>query len=161
MRRCVLREEAGGVQHLDTLWKVISAASTVRDLAQETKSYEFLIEPAITFYLHVEYASVQLKRWNQPKITIAAQLQAGFGWRVATDQDEVGVYFVAKRRAVVGNLSRAQFTIRVPHETYLVFKLQNSAFTFDSLNHTLQIPPTKADGSIHLASGTKTRLFDG
>lgn len=95
------------MQHLDKLWKVINAAGTVRDLAQESKTLRFQVQPPITLYLHAEHATVIIHRHDEPVITVDTVLQAGFGWRLADDQDDAGVYLVAKRRTLVGGMSRA------------------------------------------------------
>lgn len=137
------------MQHLDTLWKVLNSASTVRDLAQETRVYEFAVAAPTTFYLHTEQAQVQITRWSQPRIRIRATLQAGFGWRMRTDQDEAGVYLVARRRMVIGGIARARFDIHVPDVTHLALKLTDSRLTLDGLSHTLHIPaPTRGEQTI-------------
>jgi hypothetical protein len=77
---------------------------------------------------------------------IAAQLQAAFGWRIASDQDGAGVYFVARRRPVVGGLSRALFRVNVPYETYLVLNLTSGRLVLDEVNGTLELGPPKETG---------------
>lgn len=140
------------MQRLDTLWKLVTAASAVRDMAVETKAYEFNVAAAVTFYLHAEYARVILKRWSQPRIVIQAELQAGFGWRVQTDRDEAGVYLVAKRRTLIGNLSRANFRVMLPHDAYAVLKLDNGSLELDDLKHTLHIPPPDTMNTLSIQS---------
>lgn len=137
------------MQHLETLWKLVSAAASVRDMAQTTRTYQFAVTSPLTFYLHVEYAAVSIMRWQKPEIQAKVTLQAGFGWRVATDQDNAGVYVVAKRRSVVGSIARAKFAIAVPHETHLALKLEHSHLEFQDLNHTLHIPPLAGVHTIH------------
>ena len=141
------------MQHLDTLWKVINAAGTVRDLAQERKTYQFTVEPPTTFYLHTEHAFVHVKRWYLPKIEIRTVLDVKFGWRVMTDQDDAGVYVVAKRRTVVGSMARGEFKIFVPRDTHLILKVEHGAIMLDDVNATLQIPPPVNDETVYLESG--------
>lgn len=136
------------MQHLDHLWKLVSAAASVRDMAQMTRTYQFAVLSAITCYLHVEHAEVRIARWQKPEIQAKVTLQAGFGWRVATDQDEAGVYLVAKRRSLVGSIARAQFVITLPTETHLVLKLEHSHLELCDLNHTLHIPPLSTTNTI-------------
>lgn len=128
------------MQHLETLWKVINAAGTVRDIAQETKTLQFTVTSQTTFYLHVEYAAVTIAHHHATTIEVDAALQAGFGWRLHSDQDEAGVYVVAKRRAIVGGVSRGKFVIRIPHGTYLALRLEHCSLTLDEVNTTLQLP---------------------
>lgn len=144
----VTNELESPVQHLDTLWKMVSAASTVRDLAQEARSYEFFVPTPGTFYLHAEQATVRIARWQHPKISVRVSLQAGFGWRLKTDQDEAGVYLVAKRRAVVGSMARSNFEVMVPQQTYLVLRLEPGGVLLDNVQGTLHISPP--DSSQHM-----------
>jgi hypothetical protein len=72
---------------------------------------------------------------------VQATLGAPFAWRVASDQDEAGIYFVAHRRPLVGALAVASFHISVPPETYLILKLDNVRMTLDDVNGTVELPP--------------------
>ncbi|MEO1644648.1 MAG: hypothetical protein AAFR67_05640 [Chloroflexota bacterium] len=141
------------MQNLETLWKVISAAGTVRDLAQERKTYQFTVAPPTTLYLHTEHAVVHVRRWFAPKIEVRTKLDVRFGWRVQTDQDEAGVYLVAKRRAVVGSVARGEFVVHVPRDTHLILKVEHGAILLDNVNATLQIPPPIEDEQVYLESG--------
>lgn len=129
------------MQHLNTLWQMVNAASTVRDMAQHTKVFYFPVMGPLTFYLSAENATVQVRRWHRPMIEATVVLQAAFGWRIATDQDDVGVYIAAKRRLGVGGIASARFEILVPKDTYLVIKLEDGALLVDDVNGTLHVPP--------------------
>lgn len=140
----------GPLQHLNTLWQAVSAASAVAELARHSQTFHFGVPQPITFYLQAEYAEVRLKRWGYPRIEVTAQLQAAFGWRVAADQDDAGVYIVAKRRPVVGSLSRAVFDVSVPGDTYLMLKLSEGRLVIEDVSGALHIPPPDADGRVAL-----------
>lgn len=129
------------MQRLNTLWQMANAASSVRDFTQESRVYTFQVDPLVTFYLQADNTEVHVKRWERPMIEVKTTLQAPFGWRVVTDQDDVGVYVVARRRAVVGGLSSARFTVVVPRAAYLILKLAEGALKLDNINGTLRIPP--------------------
>ncbi|MBL8162361.1 MAG: hypothetical protein JNJ61_10285 [Anaerolineae bacterium] len=133
------------MQRLNTLWQAVSAASTVAEIARQSQTYHFSVSGPVSFYLHSENAEVRVTRWAQPQIEVTAQLQAAFGWRLATDQDEVGVYFVAKRRALVGSLSSAVFSVLVPHDTYLILKLTDGRVLLNGVTGTLHLPPSSGD----------------
>ncbi len=139
------------MQHIDTVWKLFSAASTVRDLAVETRNFEFFVPTPGTLYLHAEDATVRIARWDQPKISMRMQLQAGFSWRVKTDQDEAGVYFVAKRRSVMGKMGRSNFEIMVPQQTYLILRLEPGGVLLDNVQGTLHISPPDAAQQMRIA----------
>jgi hypothetical protein len=129
------------MQHLDSLWKAVTIVSSVRDLALESKTYHWDITPPITFYLHVEYADVILKRHDKPMISAKVELQAGFGWQVTTDQDDAGAYIVAKRKPLIGTMGHGKFDIILPHNIHVTLKLEHCQLTLDDLNTTLDIPP--------------------
>lgn len=141
-------------KHLNRLWQVVNAASTVADFARQSQTYTFSISGSVTVYLQAEQAEIRLVRWGLPKVDVFIQLQAAFGWRIATDQDAEGVYIVAKRRMLVGSLSRATFTLTVPHDAYLMLKLSQSNLLMTDVNGTLHIPPQDAQGQLQLPSIT-------
>lgn len=141
------------MQRLNTLWQAVNAASTVAELARQSQTFHFGVSQPITFYLRAEHAEVRVTRWTQPKIEVAVQLQAAFGWRMETDQDEAGVYMVAKRRTLVGGFSSATFNILVPHDTYLMLNLTDGRLVLEHVEGSLHIPPLDADKNIQISSG--------
>jgi hypothetical protein len=128
------------MQRLNTLFQIVSAASTVRDIAQTARTYSFAVSDPITFYLRAEYASVEIRRWKRPLVEVKVDLKAPFGWRVATDQDDAGVYIAAARRSVVGGLSRATFNVRLPMRTHLMLNLSHGTVHLRNINGMLEIP---------------------
>jgi hypothetical protein len=138
------------MQKLNTLWQFVNAASSVRDMTHHTKTYYFGVTGAITFYLQTENADVRIKRWTRPQIEVTVKLQASFGWRIAAEQDDAGVYIAAKRRMMVGGLSTARFDIIVPYNIYLTLKLTESSLSFENLDGTLNIPPVHHGQEISL-----------
>lgn len=138
------------MQHLNTLWQAVNVAASVTELARQTQTFHFSVSGAVTLYLQAESAEVRVTRWVEPKIEVTAQLQAAFGWRLATDQDEAGVYVVARRRLVVGTLSSAVFSLFVPQDTYLIFKLTDGRVVLNHMNGTLYVPAADAGGSVVL-----------
>jgi hypothetical protein len=134
--------------YITNLWTVIKTAASLRDVAQTTRRYQFAVVPPVTFYADVEHATLRIARWQKAEIQVQATLQAGFGWQIATEQDNAGVYWVAKRRAVVGSIGQAQFSAYVPVDTYLVLKLVQCHVEFQDLTQTLHIPPAASGSTI-------------
>lgn len=128
------------MQTINTLRKLLSAASLVRDAAFETKTLEFLAPKPLTFYLDTQDSEVIIRRWQQPKISVRVRLQVGFGWHLENEQDEAGVYVVAKRKLVVGSFSRAEFDIALPDTAHVVLKLTDSVMLLEDVTGTFQIP---------------------
>lgn len=137
-------------KHLNTLWQVANAASSVMDFTRQNQTYTFAVHPAVTVYLRAEQATVRVVRWEQPRVDVFIQLQAAFGWRVATDQNDDGVYVVAKRRMLVGGFSRATFTLTLPHDAYLILKLTESSLLINDINGELHVPPQAAGAVLQL-----------
>jgi len=129
------------MQHLENLWKAVNIVGSMRDLAIESKTYQWDVAPPITFFLHVEHADVTIKRHDDPVILARTEIQAGFGWQVVTDQDDVGVYIVGKRKPLIGTIGRAKFTITVPHSIHVTLKLEHCKLTLDDLHTTFDLPP--------------------
>ena len=131
---------------------MVNAASTVADYTRKSQTYTFPVNGAVTVYLQAEQSEIRLVRWEQPKVDIFIQLQAAFGWRIATDQDADGVYVVAKRRMLVGSISKATFTLTVPNDAYMILKLTGSSLLVDGINGELHIPPKDNQGQLYLSS---------
>jgi hypothetical protein len=129
------------MQHLNTLNQLVQAASQVTELARASQTYHFPVSAPTTFYLHVSQAEVRISRRPGVTADVQATLGAPFAWRIATDQDDAGIYFVAHRRLMVGALAAARFHISVPPDTYLILKLENARLTLDDVNGTVELPP--------------------
>ncbi len=137
--------------HINTLWQIVTAAE---ELTHDRRAYVFHTDSPITFYLRAENAAVHFTRWDLPRVEIKLKLAAKFGWRVATDQDEVGVYFAAHRRRIIGGLSSAAFEIWVPQDAHLVLNLTGGRVTLENVNGMLQVPPfNTAETQYLLAAG--------
>jgi hypothetical protein len=132
------------MQHLNTLSQVVSAASTVMEWARSSQTYNFMVKSGASCYVHIGGGEVRIARENIGQIEIAAQLQAPFGWRVAHEQDEAGVYFVALRRAIVGGLANANFLIRIPQDAYLTLKLEHTRLALEDVSGIFELPPQTA-----------------
>ncbi len=132
------------MQKLNRLWQIANAASAVRDLAQHLKTYHFAVRPPGMVYVQADYAEVTVIRWNRPTVEITTLLQAPFGWRLVTDQDEAGVYLVARRKTVIGRLSSAKFVIRLPDVLYLTLKLSECSINLKQVTGSFELAPTQS-----------------
>ena len=143
-----------GSQHLNTLWQAVNVATEIREFTRKRQTFVFNTQNAITFFLRAEKADVRVVRWRIPRVEVTVRLEGSFGWRIATDQDESGVYVVAHRRRVVGEFSSALFQVVVPEDAHLMLKLDNGRVTLDHVNGTLNIaPPDAAPAPYLLPSG--------
>ena len=71
----------------------------------------------------------------------AVLLRAGFGWQLTTDQDDAGVYVVAKRKPVIGSIARGKFHFTLPQGVYISLKLTQCQLCLDDLTASLDLPP--------------------
>ncbi len=124
----------------DRLLQVARAASSVAEIVRERQIYQFGVLGAASLYLHVQGAEVRLFRWNRPVISITAQLQLGLGWRIAHDQDDAGVYFVARRRRWSGGLASATFSVSLPETAHLLLRLERCHVWISDLSGTFDLP---------------------
>ena len=138
------------MQKLNTLWQLVNTAAAMRDLAQHTKKYYFPVTGPLTFYLRTENAAVHISRWNRPMIEVTTILQGSFGWRIATEQDEAGVYVAAARRLLVGGLASARFEARVPRDTHLALNLTDSSLLLTNIDGKMEIPPQVQPQTVRL-----------
>jgi hypothetical protein len=132
------------MQHLNTLSQVVGAASTVMEWARSSQTYSFHVKSGASCYVHIGGGEVRIARENIGQIEIAAKFQAPFGWRVAAEQDDAGVYFVALRRAIVGGIAHANFLIRIPHDAYLTLKLEHTRLALEDVSGVFELPPQTA-----------------
>jgi hypothetical protein len=102
---------------------------------------------------------VHIARWELSRVEIRLKLEGKFGWRVAADQDDVGVYLAAHRRRVIGGLSSALFEVVVPQDAYLVLNLTGGRVTLENVNGTLHVPPLNpGQAQVLLAPGDELPL---
>ena len=84
---------------------------------------------------------MRIARQPATQVEISAELQAPFGWRIAAEQDEAGVYFVALRRAIVGAMADASFLVTVPQDAHLTLKLEQTRLCLENVNGIFELSP--------------------
>ena len=133
------------MQKANRLLQVMQAASSVAEIVRERQTYQFGVVGEASLYLHLQGAEVRLFRWNRPVIEITAQLQLGPGWRIAHDQDDAGVYFVARRRRWSGGLASATFSISIPDTTHVMLRLERCQVWISDLSGSFDLPALSTD----------------
>ncbi len=127
------------INTLNNLWKLVNAASSVRDIAQQNKTYQFAVQPGSALYLHLAGVDLHITRWPHPLMRVQTLLQAGFGWRIATEQDAAGVYIVAMRRNVVGAMTKGRFEVSLPHGAQVMMKLERCDLHLQDVSGTHEL----------------------
>ena len=129
------------MRHFDNVWKALRLAGAARELAIETRRLQWEVKTPSTFFLQAEYADIRLSTHDRLEVLAKVELQAGFGWQLATDQDEAGVYIIARRKPLIGSIGRARFDITVPQDLHVSLKLEHCQLCLNDLNTTLEFPP--------------------
>ncbi|MCY3917047.1 MAG: hypothetical protein OXG49_13650 [Chloroflexi bacterium] len=126
---------------LDNFWRALRIVGAAREMAIETRRFNWKVAAGTTFFLQAEYADIHLVSHDRPEVLAKVELQAGFGWQLAADQDEAGVYMIARRKAIIGSLGRATFDIRLPRQAHISLKLENCQVCLADLNTALDLRP--------------------
>jgi hypothetical protein len=127
----------GGQQAINTALE--SAVDAVPNSVQRSHTQIFNVKPPVTVYVRASHCRVFVRCAAAPKVVLEANLYRAFGVELATEQDDAGVYVVARRKPVVGTVSRTEFTITVPPESHLAFHLTPGDVIFENVEGTLQL----------------------
>jgi hypothetical protein len=118
---------------------VQATAETAAVATTRTFTQIFEVTLPTTVYVRASMSEVTLRYRSGTRVELSANLRASFGWELAAEQDEYGVYIVAKRKLVMGSLSSADFTLTVPPEANLVFNLTPGAVKIANVDGKLSI----------------------
>lgn len=138
------------MQHLKTLMQLADKASSVIELARATRIHRFNVPPASTIYIDIGNADLFVARAVEPVVEITAKLQAPFAWRTAADQDDAGVYFVARRRPVVGMVAGAVILLTAPQDAHLFLKLTHCVLRLEDVSGDYHLAPSERGKPLRL-----------
>ena len=136
----------GGRSAVDTA--LGAAAEAVPVTSPRSLTQVFNVTPPITVYVRASHCRVTVRRASAAKVTLEANLYRSFGVGLAAEQDSAGVYIVAKRKPVVGTVSRADFTITVPPDCHLAFHLTPGDVMFEDIDGMLDLPAAQIFASM-------------
>ena len=119
----------------------LKLAGAARDLAVEKRRYSWDVTPPATFYLQAGHADIRLSQNDESRIDATIELRGGFAWQLAAEQDEAGVYIIARRKAVLGSLARLRIHAHLPPGLTISLKLHNCQLRLDDLHGELDFPP--------------------
>ncbi len=129
------------MRRLGNFWNAINLISAARDLAVETRRFQWDVSIPNTFYLDAEHADIRLSWHDGLQVLAKLELQAGFGWQWTTDQDVAGVYVVVKRKPLIGSIGRGKFAFTLPRGVHISLKLDHCQLCCDGLQTSLDLPP--------------------
>lgn len=126
---------------LEKAWKAFKLLGAARDIAIETRRFHWDVRPGATFFLQAQYADIRLAANAGRQIAAKIELQAGFSWQLVTDQDEAGVYIIARRKSLIGSMSRGRFDIALPRDAHISLKLEHCQLCLADLHTALDLKP--------------------
>src|SRR5579859_3420850 len=119
---------------------VKSTAETAATVTTKSFTQYFDVTLPTTIYVRASQCQVSVQYQAGSQVKLTADLRASFGWEVATEQDEAGVYIAARRKLVVGQLSTARLVLTVPPGANLVFHLTPGSLRFVNIDGQITIP---------------------
>lgn len=129
----------------DNAWKALKLVGAARELAIETRRFHWEVAPGSTFFLQAEHADIRLVTHHRSEVLAKVELQAGFSWQLLSEQDEAGVYIIARRKPLIGSIGRSRFDIAIPEDIHISFKLDQCKLCLDDLNTSLDLPPLASE----------------
>ena len=93
---------------------VLVTADTAASATTRTFIQSFEVSLPTTVYVRASMSEVTLRYKPGNRVEVSANLRASFGWELVAEQDDAGIYIVAKRKPLVGQLSSANFDLSVP-----------------------------------------------
>jgi len=123
---------------IDTALGVATNAVPIK--SERIYTQVFHVEPPTTVYVRASHCRVTVRHAEDSRVQLEANVQRMFGIEFATDQDEDGVYIIARRKPIVGTVSRTDFTLTVPHNTHLAFNLSPGDVVFEQVSGIAEIP---------------------
>lgn len=129
------------MRRVGNMWSAIKLLGAARDLAVDTRQLAWNVTIPCTLFLQTEHCDVNLAWHKHNQILAKLELQGGFGWQWAADQDAAGVYIVAKRKPLIGGIGRGKLSFTLPHGIHISLKLENCQLCCQGLHTSLELPP--------------------
>jgi len=131
-----------------------AAAGAVPKTSQRSVTQVFNVTPPVTVYVRASHCRVTVRCASAPKVILDANLHRAFGIELAAEQDDAGVYIVAKRKAVVGKITRADITLTVPDGSHLAFHLTPGDVVLEAVDGMINLPVADLFPAIDSHAGT-------
>ncbi len=122
-----------------TVWE----ANKRRIAARGNRSHlrVFKVDAPVTIFVRATKCKVTVQYHELEQVELHAHLYNAFGLQFVTEQDDAGVYIVAKRRRFLGWISRAEFVLRVPAYANLAFNVTPGTVQLEHVNGVVNISP--------------------
>ncbi|GAB4420885.1 MAG: hypothetical protein Kow00106_17610 [Anaerolineae bacterium] len=90
----------------------------------------FPVTAPLTVYVRASHCHVTVRQHQLSRVELNASLGRAFGVDLMTEQDDAGIYIVARRKPVVGTVARLDLTLTLPPAVRLAFHLTPGDITF-------------------------------
>jgi len=117
-----------------------AAVEAVPKSGQRSFTQVFAASRPVTVYVRGSHCAVSVRQHNAPRVELEANLARAFGVELTAEQDEAGIYIVARRKPVVGVVARLELTLTVPPGAHLAFHLTPGDVSFLGLDGLAQFP---------------------
>jgi hypothetical protein len=117
-----------------------SALSAVPQTTQKSHTQVFNVTPPVTVYVRASHCRITVSHHVEPKVILEANVYRAFGVELTAEQDEAGIYIVARRKAVVGRVTRTDFSLTVPADSHLALHLTPGDVVFRDVNGVVELP---------------------
>ena len=125
----------------ERLWRGIKLAGAAWDLTVQKRRYQWDVALPNTLYLEAEQALVQLSPHNKASVEARIELRGGIAWQLTTDQDEAGVYIIARRKSLLGSIAGGKFRLWVPRGLHISLRLTACQLRLDDLQASIDFAP--------------------
>jgi len=122
-------------------WAIQESRQRISGVLTRSHLLVFKTDAPLTVYVRGAKCTVTVRHHTLDQVELRATLFNAFGLQFVTDQDDAGVYVIAKRRRFVGMLSRAEFELTVPVYANLAFNLTPGTVKIEDIDGVLELPP--------------------
>ena len=125
------------------VWQAAELLASSRHLTSHTRRFEWTVAADASLYLEAEYARVDLARHEGDLVIAEARMRLASGWLLATEQDEAGIYIVARRKPLIGNLGEARIRVVAPPDMHFSLNLRHCRLCLRDMTMPLELPPSR------------------
>ena len=124
-----------------------AAVEAVPRGGQRSFTQVFAVSRPATVYVRGSHCAVSVRQHDAPRVELEANLARSFGVELTAEQDEAGIYIVARRKPVVGTVARLELALTVPPDAHLAFHLTPGDVSFLDVDGLAQFPATQVFAS--------------
>lgn len=129
-----------------------AAVEAVPKSGQRSFTQVFTVSRPLTVYVRGSHCAVSVRRHDAPRVELEANLARAFGVELTAEQDEAGIYIVARRKPVVGAAARLELALTVPPDAHLAFHLTPGDVSFLDLDGLAELPAAQVFAPVDSAS---------